>query len=231
MFNQMVNPVTVSVTDQLRSESTVTPPERDIEQVLIWAYRDQNVRHAATGIMDEGRREWLSTLAALGYSPDSVARMASAGTGASAQARRTAAASVDEAALRVHAAVTALPADVAHLVILHAERATRPGYGADLPKYEASPAWLCFPRWNANGLPEQRSFHVVYSDVGRRTALYCPVIYVSNASLIAAHRDRYTRWHAALMSLAAALDSSASCLGSIAPPSVSAQPWIINALD
>ena len=184
----------------------------DVEDLLVWAYRDQLVdRFAEAGLHVIER-------AAMGYeahgsSTDGCAalgRIAHMGTRIDAGGLRVHD-SVHPAAYAVAAAVNEVARGTS--VAIHARAATRPE-GWRRPSRMARPSV-----WVKHGVEGQ----VEYEGPGRKGA-YCPVIILWSVEREAWGRADYTRWHGALEAISWALAGRA--LGfEVTGPAAPAEPW------
>ncbi|MBS7789262.1 hypothetical protein KTR66_04615 [Roseococcus sp. SDR] len=171
----------------------------DIEDLLVWTYRDQRadvVIERGIGLFDqEGEADGLVRQRSSACGVLAVARNALLGWRVDGGGRS--AGGLHEDAELVHRAVMQLTGRVQglphwRLVIQNAARAERPdAMVREVPRP--------VPRMHRDG-----RVLVEWSDKGKRYGT-CPVEYAPSAALILAAQAEYTAWHSALMLLALAL--------------------------
>jgi hypothetical protein len=192
----------------------------DIEDLLVWTYRDQRadvVIERGIGLFDqEGEADGIVKQREAACGVLAVARSCLLGGRVDGGGRSAGA--LDEDAELVHRAVMRLTDRVQglprwRLVIQNAARSERPD--AMVTAVPRPVALL-----QRDGRPV-----VNWSDKGKRYGS-CPVEYAPSAALILAAQAEYAAWHSALMLLALALQSERLSRWFPLRPSAPARPWL-----
>jgi len=195
----------------------------DAEAAAVWAYRDSCVLdYMNDAPMGLGRTATAGVarvleLGALVDVPGAGARL-SAGT------------SLADDALRIHEAVSVLPARQRVLVIVYARSGTRPAALAPVPRVR--------PRRNREGRVMDRDFAQAMRFPGRDAvtgqafamdfgaeAMFCPVILDASAERVAAQRRAWSTWRGGLCALADAFKGGGLDGIEVVAPLAPAFPW------
>lgn len=185
------------------------PKAMDVEDLLIWAFRDQKIDLVAAAMRPKGPS---------GSSHSSLAEMLMLGTKVdttSAGARHFAVHCHEDAAV-IYDAVMALPAEAWMFVIKHAKSATRPDW------HEEGPGEYVVPL-DKHGEPRK-----LWADPAKKTGFlgYQPAELVGTSPAnVEEARRAYAVWHAALVDLVGLLNTELVDHEAIGP-SADAEPWI-----
>lgn len=185
------------------------PKAMDVEDLLIWAFRDQKVDHVAKRLWPKegtgvSMASSLAEVMALGCRVDT----------SSAGSMHMAVQCHEDAAV-IYDAVMALPAEAWMFVIKHARSATRPDWHPEGPGEFVVPL-------DRNGRPKR-----VWRDPARQRGDLGP----APAELVGTHpanveeaRRAYAVWHAALLDLVPMLNAELVDHEAIGPEAP-AEPW------
>jgi hypothetical protein len=199
----------------------------DIEQFLVWVFRDQ----CAHVIEGRGVGLFAAEAAAGG-----IRRQATSADGcANVERLALLGCSIDGGGMangldlhpdaeRAYAVVNRL-SEYGHLLVRYARIAERPEWGDTLPP-KCEPAWKeVGPRYDASGMPARGSYRTIYGN--NRHALWCPIIWINDPRFVGAVRAEYARWFAALEVTAEYFAAHPGELAAhtITGPSAPARPW------
>lgn len=185
------------------------PKAMDVEDLLIWAFRDQKIEAVASNMRPRGpgasNASSLGELLALGCRVDT----------SSAGANFLGGAQCHEDAAVVYDAVMALPPDAWHLVIKHARTGTRPEWHPEGPGQWVVPV-------DRNGKPKRLWLDPVKQrgDLGEAP----PELVGVRPSSVEQDRRAYALWRAALVDLVGLFNSEMVDHEAIGPI-VEAEPW------
>lgn len=187
------------------------PKAMDVEDLVIWAFRDQKIEAVAARLMPSGLQpspeSCLAQILALGCR----VQTSSAGT-------MHVAVQCHEDAAVIYDAVMALPADACMLIIRNARNATRPDW------YEDGPG-----RWveqvDKNGNPKK---HYLDPHTKRGFIGYAPpVLEGNNPADVELARREYDVWRYGLVDLVPLLNAEMVDHEAIGP-AVAARPWEVE---
>ncbi|MEQ9330278.1 hypothetical protein [Thalassobaculum sp.] len=203
----------------------------DVEQLLVWAFREQRAERAADAA-GSGAGSLGGVFVAGGRSADVAGAIDALRYGCivDAGSRGVASAASSEAvhddALVVVWACQTLPRRVVETVRHHARSGTRPDYmpGA-VPRLVGV--------FDERGKPE---LSAAWSATRRRVPQYCRVRLVEHPDMVNRHRQAYAAWHGALSELAGHFISRPHLLSrwrvsGFAAPARPVEPWYLPPLD
>lgn len=181
----------------------------DVEDLLIWAFRDQKIEHVANAMRPRGpggsNASSLGELLALGCRVDTSSAGASFLGGAQCH----------EDAAVMYDAVMALPPDAWSIVIRHARTGTRPDWHPEGPGYWVTPL-------DSKGNPKR-----LWRDPAKQKGDLGPApqeLIGTRPSTVEQDRRIYAVWHAALGDLVSLVN--AEMADHVAtPPEAPAEPW------
>ena len=184
------------------------PKARDVEALLVWAFRDQKIEAVAAGVLPRAQT-WSQTsslgeIMALGTRVDS----------SSAGARHVAIHCHEDAAV-IYDAVMALPPDAWQIVIKHARTGTQPDWHPEGPGVWVVPL-------DRNGRPKR-----LWRDPAKQKGDLGPApaeLVGTRPEVVEQDRRAYAMWHAALVDLVGLLNAEMvdhEAIGPEAPPA----PW------
>ena len=189
------------------------PKAMDVEDLLIWAFRDQKIEAVANRMRPKGpggsNASSLGELLALGCRVDT----------SSAGANFLGGVQCHEDAAVIYDAVMALPADAWHMVIKHARNGTQPDWHPEGPGYWITPL-------DRNGQPKR-----LWRDPAKQKGDMGPApdeLIGTRPSSVEQDRRGYAMWHAALVDLVG-LFNSEMVDHEATGPQAPAEPWCVDA--
>lgn len=200
----------MKVTNPLWKAGSMQKDVKDIEFLLIWAFRTQQVEHFVGSL-----QSWGMPTGSLGSSLLETMQLGARVDGGGAGARMLGARCPDDA-LTIYQAVMALPAEAWMLVIKHARSATQPEW------FEEGPGRWVQPL-DAEGKPKR-----IWRDPKHKRGDLGPapmVLEGTSPALVEDARAQYRLWHTALCELVPMINPELEKFVATYPDCY-AEPWL-----